>query len=167
MARSWLWWRKVEYSGAKWSRTEEEAVFLGTFPPKLDEKGRFFLPAKFRDPLSSGLIITRQQDRCLAIWPPEVFEAEVAKAATGPSTVQRVRDYQRMVSSGASDELPDSQGRITVPLPLREYAGLAKEIVVIGAYNRLEVWDATRWAEYSAAQEEAFAAMNEEAFPAG
>ena len=72
-----------------------------------------------------------------------------------------------MVSAGASDELPDSQGRITVPLPLREYAGLAKEIVGIGAYNRLEVWDATRWAEYSAAQEEAFAAMNEEAFPAG
>ncbi|MBK9697464.1 MAG: division/cell wall cluster transcriptional repressor MraZ [Propionibacteriaceae bacterium] len=142
-------------------------MFLGTFTPKLDDKGRFFLPAKFREQLSQGLVITRQQDRCLAIWPPEVFASEVATAATGPSTVQRVRDYQRMVSAGASDELPDSQGRLTVPLPLRTYAGLAKDIVVIGAYNRLEVWDAARWAEYSAAQEEAFAAMNEEAWGAG
>ena len=93
--------------------------------------------------------------------------AASATAATGPSTVQRVRDYQRKVSAGASDELPASQGRLTVPLPLRTYAGLAKDIVVIGAYNRLEVWDAARWAEYSAAQEEAFAAMNEEAWGAG
>ena len=96
-------------------------MFLGTFTPKLDDKGRFFLPAKFREQLSQGLVITRQQDRCLAIWPPEVFASEVATAATGPSTVQRVRDYQRMVSAGASDELPDSQGRLTVPLPLRTY----------------------------------------------
>jgi len=66
-----------------------------------------------------------------------------------------------MVASGASDELPDSQGRVSVPIPLRAYAGLSKEIVVIGALNRLEVWDATTWEEYSAEQEEAFAALDE------
>jgi MraZ protein len=136
-------------------------MFLGTYTPKLDDKGRFFLPAKFREQLTSGLVITRAQDRCLAIWPTEAFLADVANAAAGPSTVRGVRDYQRMVSSGASDELPDSQGRVTVPVPLRAYAGLSKEIVVIGAFNRLEVWDAANWAEYSAAQEEAFAALDE------
>lgn len=136
-------------------------MFLGTYTPKLDDKGRFFLPAKFRDQLASGLVITRQQDRCLAIWPTETFVTEVANAATGPSTVRGVRDYQRMVASGASDELPDSQGRVGIPLPLRTYAGLEKEIVVIGAFNRLEIWDAAAWAEYSAAQEEAFAALDE------
>ena len=88
-------------------------MFLGTYTPKLDEKGRFFLPAKFRDQLSTGLVITRQQDRCLAIWPTETFLAEVTNAATGPSTVRGVRDYQRMVASGASDELPDSQGPVS------------------------------------------------------
>lgn len=66
-----------------------------------------------------------------------------------------------MVASGASDEEPDSQGRVSIPAPLRTYAGLGKEIVVIGALNRLEVWDAAAWAEYSAAQEEAFAALDE------
>ncbi|HOC13060.1 MAG TPA: division/cell wall cluster transcriptional repressor MraZ [Propionicimonas sp.] len=142
-------------------------MFLGTYTPKLDDKGRFFLPAKFRDQFGSGLVITRQQDRCLAIWPTEAFMAEVAAAATGPSTVRGVREYQRMMASGASDESPDSQGRVTVPVPLRAYAGLAKDIVVIGAFNRLEVWDATTWAEYSAAQEEAFAALDDVAPAAG
>ncbi|MBA3021575.1 division/cell wall cluster transcriptional repressor MraZ [Propionicimonas sp.] len=142
-------------------------MFLGTYTPKLDDKGRFFLPAKFREQLATGLVITRQQDRCLAIWPTEAFLAEVANAATGPSTVRGVRDYQRMVASGASDELPDSQGRVGIPAPLRAYAGLAKEIVVIGAFNRLEVWDAVAWAEYSAAQEEAFAALDEGTAEAG
>ncbi len=105
-------WRKVEYGGAKWSRVEGAWVmFLGTYTPKLDDKGRFFLPAKFREQLASGLVITRAQDRCLAIWPTEAFLADVANAAAGPSTVRGVRDYQRMVSSGATDELPDSQGR--------------------------------------------------------
>jgi MraZ protein len=136
-------------------------MFLGTYTLKLDDKGRFFLPAKFREQLATGLVITRQQDRCLAIWPTEAFLAEVSNAATGPSTVRGVRDYQRMVASGASDELPDSQGRVVVPVPLRTYAGLSKEIVVIGAFNRLEVWDAAGWAQYSAAQEEAFAALDE------
>ncbi|MEA4943016.1 MAG: division/cell wall cluster transcriptional repressor MraZ [Propionicimonas sp.] len=142
-------------------------MFLGTFTPKLDDKGRFFLPAKFREQLNEGLVITRAQDRCLAIWEPERFAEEVQKAATGPSTVQRVRAYQRMVSSGASDDTPDGQGRVTIPQSLREYAGLTKEIVVIGAYNRLEVWDAATWAEYSAAAEEEFASLDEELFPAG
>lgn len=136
-------------------------MFLGTYTPKLDDKGRFVLPAKFREQFASGLVITRAQDRCLAVWPTEAFLAEVANAATGPSTVRGVRDYQRMVASGASDESPDSQGRVTVPVPLRVYAGLTKEIVVIGAFNRLEVWDAVTWTEYSAAREEAFAALDE------
>lgn len=136
-------------------------MFLGTYTPKLDEKGRFVLPAKFREQLRAGLVITRQQDRCLAIWPTDAFLAEVNNAATGPSTVRGVREYQRMVASGASDESPDSQGRVIVPVPLRAYAGLSKEIVVIGAFNRLEVWDSGTWAEYSARQEEAFAALDE------
>lgn len=137
-------------------------MFLGTFTQKLDDKGRLILPAKFRDELGQGLVITRQAERCLAIWPTTVFEAEVERTAAGPSTSQRIREYQRMVASGASDESPDLQGRITVPQSLRGYAGLAREIVVIGAVNRLEVWDAERWAEYSARKEEAFADLDEE-----
>ena len=77
---------------------------------------------------------------------------------------EQVRDYQRMLASGASDETPDKQGRITIPPHLRAYAGLDKDCVVVGAITRVEVWDAAAWAQYSAEKESAFAEMNEAVF---
>jgi MraZ protein len=70
-----------------------------------------------------------------------------------------------MLAAGASDEKPDKQGRITIPQQLRAYAGLDTNVVVVGAINRVEVWDVGAWEEYSAQQESAFAEMNEEVFP--
>ena len=140
-------------------------MFLGTHTPKLDEKGRFFLPAKFREELADGLVITRGQDRCLAIWPMAAFIEQTAALREAPSSNKQVRDYQRMLASGASDETPDKQGRVTIPPHLRAYAGLDKECVVVGAINRVEVWDSTTWERYSAEQESAFADMNDDVFP--
>lgn len=140
-------------------------MFLGTHTPKLDEKGRFFLPAKFRDQLAGGVVITRQQDRCLAIYPTATFVAMAEQMVNTPATVRSVRDFQRMLAAGASDEVPDKQGRVTIPPSLRAYAGLDGQIVVVGAINRVEVWNAAAWEEYSAAQEDVFADMNEVLFP--
>ena len=140
------------------------AVFLGTHTPKLDEKGRLILPAKFRDELADGLVITRFQERCLAIWPIATF-VEVAQSVRGTSSSQQVRDYQRMLASGASDETPDKQGRITIPPHLRAYASLEKDCVVVGAINRVEVWDATAWEQYADAKESAFSDLDEGVFP--
>lgn len=140
-------------------------MFLGTHTPRLDEKGRLILPAKFRDELAPGLVITRGQDRCLAIWPMETFIAQTSELRNASSSSKQVRDYQRMLASGASDEVPDKQGRITIPPHLRTYAGLDKECVVVGAMNRVEVWDATSWSAYSTQQESEFADMNDEGFP--
>lgn len=139
-------------------------MFLGTHTPKLDEKGRLILPAKFRDELADGLVVTRFQERCLAIWPMATF-VEVAQSVRGGSSNQQVRDYQRMLASGASDETPDKQGRITIPPHLRAYAGLDKECVVVGAINRVEVWDAAAWEEYSQEKESAYADLDEAGFP--
>ncbi len=139
-------------------------MFLGTHTPKLDEKGRLILPAKFRDELADGLVVTRFQERCLAIWPMATF-VEVAQTVRGGSSNQQVRDYQRMLASGASDETPDKQGRITIPPHLRAYAGLDKECVVVGAINRVEVWDAAAWEEYSQEKESAYADLDEAGFP--
>lgn len=136
-------------------------MFLGTHQPKLDEKGRFFLPAKFREELAEGLVVTRAQDRCLSIYPEATFSELARKMASGPSTVKGVRDFQRMLAAGASNEVPDKQGRITVPPQLRKYAGLDKDVVVVGAIDRVEIWDAAAWEKYSAEQEEVFADMNE------
>jgi MraZ protein len=140
-------------------------LFLGTHTPKLDEKGRIFLPAKFRDELADGLVITRGQDRCLAIWPMAAFVEQTQALRNAPSSNKQVRDYQRMLASGASDETLDKQGRLTIPLPLRTYAGLDKECVVVGAINRVEVWDFAAWEAYSAQQESEFADMNDDVFP--
>ncbi|ERF56179.1 MAG: division/cell wall cluster transcriptional repressor MraZ [Cutibacterium granulosum] len=139
-------------------------MFLGTYTPKLDEKGRFFLPAKFREELDEGLVITRGQEHCLAVYPMSTFVEMTREIAKGSVSVKKVRDYQRMLAAGASDTAADKQGRVMVPPMLRRYAGLGKEIVIVGAITRLEIWDAAKWEEYSTAQEADFAQMNEEVF---
>lgn len=140
-------------------------MFLGTYTPKLDEKGRFVLPAKFREELQHGIVVARSQDRCLTIETVEAFSARTKELAAAPMTVRQVREYQRMLAATAFDQVPDKQGRVSIPPNLRAYAGLDKEIVVTGVINRLEVWDAAAWEEYSTEHESAFAEMNEEVFP--
>lgn len=140
-------------------------MLLGTFTPRLDDKGRLVLPAKFRVELAAGLVITQGQEKVLSVYPREVFEAEVRKALEGPITVRSVRDYQRMLAANASEETPDSQGRITIPPPLRQYAGLERDVVVTGALNRVEIWNPAVWEQYTSEQEQAFAEMNDVIFP--
>ncbi len=140
-------------------------MFFGTYTPKLDEKGRLFLPAKFRDQLSGGLMVTRGQEHCLYVWPQAEIERVTERLREAPVSHKATRDYIRMFSSGASDDAPDKQGRITIPPTLREWAGLNKDVVVIGAMTRLEIWDESRWESYSDEQEESFAELSEEVFP--
>jgi len=142
-------------------------VFLGTHTPKLDDKGRLILPAKFRDELADGLVITRFQERCLAIWPISSFVDMTKTVRSASSSQQGVRDYQRMLASGASDEIPDKQGRITIPPHLRSYAGLDKDCVVVGAIDRVEVWNAAAWEQYSTDKESAYADLNQTLCPGG
>nr|WP_076389655.1 division/cell wall cluster transcriptional repressor MraZ [Vaginimicrobium propionicum] len=136
-------------------------MFLGTYMPKLDDKGRFFVPAKFRDELAGGLVITRNQERSLAIYPLPAFVEMVKKIKASATTLKQLRDLDRMLAAGASDDAPDKQGRLTIPPVLRSYAGLETQIVVIGAIDRLEVWDEAAWQHYSSEQELNFADLNE------
>ena len=115
-------------------------MFLGTHTPRLDEKGRLILPAKFRDKLAGGLVVTRGQERCLYVFPMDEF----------------VR---------VADEIPDKQGRVTIPQALRDYAGLDRECTVIGAGSRVEVWDTAAWNAYLESTEQAFADQAEEVIP--
>ncbi len=142
-----------------------ELVFFGTYSPRLDDKGRLFLPAKFRDELADGLVVTRGQERCLYVWSMEEFTKLTERFRATSVTDKAARDYVRMFFAGASDETPDKQGRITVPPMLRSYASLAKECVVTGVMNRIEIWDATSWQTYSDQQEQAFADLSAEVFP--
>jgi MraZ protein len=140
-------------------------VFLGTHSPRLDEKGRLFLPAKFRDELAEGVVITKGQERCLYVFPIAEFRRVTEAMSQAPVTQKTVRDYSRVFFASASDEVPDKQGRITVPPALREYAGLTRDCVVIGANTRVEVWDAAAWESYLADREQAFVDLAEEVLP--
>lgn len=140
-------------------------MFFGTYTPKLDDKGRLFLPAKFRDQLTEGLVVTRGQERCLTIWSLEDFQKLTERLAQAPVTNKGTRDYVRMLFAAASQEVPDKQGRISIPPVLREYASLTKDVVVIGSMNRIEIWDPTSWATYSEEQEQVFSDLSDEVFP--
>ena len=140
-------------------------MFFGTYTPKLDDKGRLILPAKFRDELAEGLVVTRGQERCLYVWSLEEFGKLTERMREVPVTNKAGRDYLRMFFAGASDEVPDKQGRVTIPPMLRDYASLSKDCIVIGAMNRVEIWDSASWQSYSDQQEQAFADLSEEVFP--
>ena len=140
-------------------------MFLGTHSPRLDDKGRLFLPAKFRDELAEGVVITKGQERCLYVFPMAEFRRVTEAMSQAPVTQKTVRDYSRVFFASASDEVPDKQGRITVPPALRTYAGLQRDCVVIGANTRLEIWDTQAWEIYLATQEDSFAEAAEEVLP--
>jgi MraZ protein len=140
-------------------------MFLGTYSPRLDDKGRLILPAKFREQLEAGMVVTRGQDRCLYVFPSSEFERLADQLRQAPVTSKQVRDYLRVFLSGASDEAMDRQGRVTIPSTLRTYAGLDRECAVIGAGQRVEIWDMQAWERYLTEQEESFADQAEEVVP--
>ncbi len=140
-------------------------MFLGTHTPRLDDKGRLFLPAKFRERLSTGLVVTRGQERCLYVFPMDEFVKVTEQMQEAPTTNRAVRDYIRVFLSGASDEIPDKQGRVSVPAHLRQYAGLTRECTVIGTGSRVEIWDTDAWNDYLASTEQAYSEQSEEVIP--
>lgn len=140
-------------------------MFFGTYTPRLDDKGRLFLPAKFRESFAEGLVLTKGQERCVFVWTMQDFEELTARMQTASFTDKKARDFSRVFFSGASDEVPDKQGRITVPPVLRDYARLQRDCVVVGTMGRVEIWDAERWGTYAEEQEESFSQMSEEVMP--
>ncbi|MBD3690247.1 division/cell wall cluster transcriptional repressor MraZ [Nanchangia anserum] len=140
-------------------------MFLGTYEPRLDAKGRLILPAKFRDQLADGLVMTRGQERCLYVFPAAEFEQMYNELRRAPLSSKASRDYIRVMLSGASNDTPDKQGRIVIPQNLRAYAGLDRELAVIGAGARVEIWNATAWSDYLSAQEEIFSETGDEVVP--
>ena len=123
------------------------------------------MPAKFREELSAGIVVTRGQERCLYLFSASEFASVHEKIRQAPVTSKQARDYLRVFLSGASDEVPDRQGRITLPALLREYAGLNRELVIIGVGSRAEIWDSSVWQQYLSNNEQAFSETAEEVIP--
>ncbi|QNV37113.1 division/cell wall cluster transcriptional repressor MraZ [Rothia terrae] len=140
-------------------------MFLGTYTPRLDVKGRLILPAKFRPQLADGLVITRGQERCLYVFSVQEFERIHEQMREASMSSKQARDYVRVFLSGATDEVPDKQGRVTIAPMLREYAGLDQDLAVIGAGTRAEIWSAAAWESYLQEQESQFAETDQDIIP--
>jgi MraZ protein len=117
-------------------------MFIGEYSHNLDDKGRLAVPKKFRTVLAKGAVVTRGLDNCLFLY----TRAEWEKLAT---KLANTRAFARLMLAGAMDVIPDKQGRIILPEYLRVFAGLGKETIVAGLYNRLEIWDQRKWSAYT------------------
>jgi MraZ protein len=135
-------------------------LFLGTHAPRLDDKGRLFLPAKYRDDLAAGVVVTRGQEHCLYVFTTEHFAKLAGTLSSASFTSAPARELHRLFFSGAFDETPDKTGRITIPVLLRQYAELERDVVVVGAGDRLEIWDAPTWAAWLSTKEDGFSALS-------
>ena len=140
-------------------------MFLGTYEPKLDDKGRVILPARFREDMEGGIVLTRGQEHCIYAFPAQELEQMTVELRRAPLSSKQARDYIRVLLSGAYKEVPDKQGRITLPPDLRKYAGLDRELTVIGAGSRAEIWNSQAWNDYLSVQEDVFSQTENEIIP--
>ena len=124
-------------------------MFLGRFSHNLDTKGRLAIPAKFRNALGEGLVVTRGIDRCLSVYPLAAWQALAERISALSISDPDARQFKRMVFAEAMDEELDGQGRIVLPPELRRYAGIDREAVVVGVNTYIEIWDPARWEEQS------------------
>ncbi len=122
-------------------------MFLGQYAYTIDSKGRVTIPARFREELEETVVVTRGLDRCLAIYPLDVWENIAQKVTALPITDPRGRTLRRIFFADAAQVEPDRQGRVLLPERLRSYAGLAptEEAVIVGLDRFMEVWNPERW----------------------
>jgi MraZ protein len=136
-------------------------VFLGQYQHSVDDKARLVMPSKFRHHLADGVVLTNGQEHCVYVFPIDQFAVEVERVNSLPRTNRRNRIYARSFFASASDQTLDKQGRVVLPPNLRDYAGLDKDVVIIGVSDRLEIWDKEAWARLSAEADELFADIEE------
>jgi MraZ protein len=123
-------------------------VFLGQYQHSLDEKGRVILPAKFRGQLEGGAYMARGLDGCVCVYPTDEWERVSKNMRDLATRGTQERQAARSFFAGAAEVAPDRQGRVPVPVHLRDFAGLSleREVVVAGVLSRIEIWDAQKWA---------------------
>ena len=121
-------------------------MLLGEYEHTIDDKNRLTLPAKFREQLEAGLVVTRGMDGCLYAWPAEQWRERFQARVSALDPLQREgRKLQRHFFSGAAEAELDKQGRIMIPAALLRYAGLSRDVVVAGVSDHLEIWDREAW----------------------
>ena len=123
-------------------------MFVGEYQHTIDQKGRIAIPAKFRAKLAEGCVIARGLDYSLFVYTRKEWQKSSEKLSKLPIGQSDARAFARLMFSGALVLELDKQGRIVIPVHLREYAGLVTESVICGIFNRIEIWDKVRWEKY-------------------
>ncbi|GAW92153.1 division/cell wall cluster transcriptional repressor MraZ [Calderihabitans maritimus] len=124
-------------------------MFMGEYQHTIDDKGRLTLPARFREGLGDSFVVTKGLDNCLFVYPMDEWKQLEQKLKALPFTKKEARAFVRFFFSGATECGFDKQGRILLPANLREYAGLEKDVVIIGVSTRVEIWSKVNWDKYS------------------
>jgi MraZ protein len=121
------------------------SVFLGEFDHSIDDKGRVAIPARFRDELSEGVILTRGFDHCLQAFPRPTWQELAQRISALSLGNEEARNLRRLLFSGAAEVEIDRQGRILIPQSLREYAGMNERVIIAGMNTYFELWSDERW----------------------
>ncbi|MDE2386165.1 MAG: division/cell wall cluster transcriptional repressor MraZ [Actinomycetales bacterium] len=140
-------------------------ALLGSHTLKLDDKGRFIIPAKLREQFAAGLVITKGQENCLYVFSIDEFNAQYEKLRQAPLSNANSREYLRVFLAGASQDQPDKQSRVNIPASLRAWAKLDKDLVINGAGNHAEIWNLADWIAYEQKAAENFSNIQEEVIP--
>ena len=128
-------------------------MFLGEYTHSIDQKKRLAIPAKFRAEAGTTVVVTRGLDSCLFVFPQKEWQKLAEKLGSLPLGQSDARGFSRLMLAGAMEVAVDRLGRVLIPDYLKEYAGLKKQVVVAGLFNRIEIWDETRWDAYKAKSE--------------
>ncbi len=123
-------------------------MFIGEYHHTLDDKGRVSIPVKFRADLAQGAVVTRGLDRSLFLYTKQEWDKLAQKLSALPLGQSDTRAFARLMLAGAMEAEIDASGRVTIPQYLRTYAGLTKNTVLTGLYDRIELWDEATWEEY-------------------
>jgi MraZ protein len=146
-------------SGAKWSKVEDK-MFYGEFEHSLDKKGRLIIPSKIREAAKSHyaekFFMTRGLDKCLFIFSEEEWKSQELKFKNISFTKRESRSFNRLFFSGTAEIEFDKQGRILIPKYLKDFAGIKRDVMIIGVSNRIEIWAKEIWEEFYKAQQGSF-----------
>ncbi len=146
-------------------------MFYGEYEHTLDRKGRLIIPSKFREALKEHYIerffITRGLDKCLFMFAEDEWKLQEQKFKTMSFTKAESRRFNRLYFSGACDMVPDKQGRILIPPYLKEYAGIKRDVYIIGVSNRIEIWGRENWKDYYSTSRDSFEEVAEKLIELG
>ncbi len=124
-------------------------MYIGQYCHNLDAKGRVIMPSRFREQLGENFVVTKGYEGCLAVYSEAEWEKFAAQLMSMPGHNADARRLVRIFSSGAVNCETDKQGRILIPAHLREHAGIEKEVMIIGTFERVEIWDTAAWDKYN------------------